>query len=180
MRTGTLSWTGGDWRDRITATVSRILRTTSTCTPLVSITASLTVSQLSHLLTIPSDGLCVWENIGWYNLSNIGWIDFELYQQDIDSLAPQVSEQLQWSGLMGECWYNSTMDVMDYFEGCDYTDEDWTTLYNIVYAWSDMTCFGYIFSDACSGDLRGEIYYYFSQAYTNSYDYTDYTAGGRK
>merc|ERR1719347_2204094 len=34
MRTGTLCWTGGDWRDRITATVSRILRTTSTCTPL--------------------------------------------------------------------------------------------------------------------------------------------------
>ena len=158
--------------------MSRILRTTSTCTPLVSSTASLTVS---HLLTIPSDGLCVWENIGWYNLSNIGWIDFELYQQDIDSLAPQVSEQLQWTGMMGECWYNSTMDVMEYFEGCDYTDEDWATLSSIIFAWSDMTCFGYIFNDSCSNYLRGEIYYYFSQAYTNgydtdnSYDYTTYT-----
>ena len=44
-----------------------------------------------------------------------------------------------------------------------------------------MTCFGYIFNYACSGYLRGEIYYYFSQAYTNgygtdnSYDYTTYT-----
>ena len=74
--------------------------------------------------------------------------------------------------------YNSTMDVMEYFEGCDYTDEDWVTLYNIIYAWSDMTCFGYIFNDACSSYLRGEIYYYFSQAYTNG-DYTDYTAGGK-
>merc|ERR1712020_48118 len=128
-----------------------------------------------------SYGLCVWENIGWYNLSSIGWIDFYQYQEDIDSLPPQVSEQLQWSGLMGECWSNSTSDIVQYFEGCDYTDEDWSTLYNIIFAWSDMTCFGYIFNDACSSYLRGEIYYYFSQAYTNSYDdyssydYTTYT-----
>ena len=92
-----------------------------------------------------------------------------------------VSEQLQWSGLMGECWSNSTSDIVQYFEGCDYTDEDWSTLYNIIYAWSDMSCFGYIFNDACSSYLRGEIYCYFSQAYTNgydsynSYDYTTYT-----
>merc|ERR1712045_184103 len=30
-----------------------------------------------------SHDLCIWENIGWYNLSSIGWIDFNLYQQDI-------------------------------------------------------------------------------------------------
>ena len=125
--------------------------------------------------------LCVWENIGWYNLSNVGMIDFYQYQEGIDSLAPQVSDQLQWSGLMGECWSNSTTDIVQYFQGCDYTDEDWSTLYNIIYAWSDLTCFGYIFNDACSSYLRGEIYYYFSQAYTNSYDtynsydYTTYT-----
>ena len=40
---------------------------------------------------MPLDDLCIWENIGWYNLSSIGWIDFDLYQQDIDSLAPHVS-----------------------------------------------------------------------------------------
>merc|ERR1719400_2045102 len=108
-----------------------------------------------------SYGLCVWENIGWYNLSSIGWIDFEQYQQDVDSLPPSVSEQLQWYGMMGDCWYNATSDIYTYFEGCDYTDEDWNTLYNIIFAWGDMTCFGY---------LRNEIYYYFSQAYTNSYD----------
>ena len=92
-----------------------------------------------------------------------------------------MSEQLQWYGTMGDCWYNSTSDIYQYFEGCDYTDEDWATLSSIIYAWSDMTCFGYIFNDACSSYLRGEIYYYFSQAYTNSYDdYTDYyTAGGK-
>ena len=76
---------------------------------------------------------------------------------------------------------NSTMDDANYFEGCDYTDEDWITLYFIIAAWSDFTCFGYIFNDACSSYLRSEIYSYFSQAYTNSYDtynsydYTTYT-----
>jgi len=126
--------------------------------------------------------LCVWENIGWYNLSNgIDMMNFTRYQEDIDSLAPQVSDQLQWNGMMGDCWHNSTQDIFQYFNGCDYSEEDASTLYNIIYAWSDMTCFSYVFNDACSSYLRGEIYYYFSQAYTNSYDtynsydYTTYT-----
>ena len=82
--------------------------------------------------------------------------------------------------MMGDCWYNATSDIYTYFEGCDYTDEVWMTLSSIIFAWSDMTCFGYIFNDACSSYLRGEIYYYFSQTYTTYNDYTDYTAGGRK
>lgn len=76
---------------------------------------------------------------------------------------------------MGECWSNSTSNISDYFAGCDYSDEDWNSLYNIINAWSDMTCFPNIFNDACSIYLRNEIYYYFSQAYTNRNSNTTYT-----
>ena len=91
------------------------------------------------------DGLCLWENIGWYNLTSIGYIDFDQYQTDVNSLAPSVSESLSWGGEMGSCWSNMTSDIYDYFSGCDYTSEDWETLAGIVFVWSDMTCFGYIF-----------------------------------
>merc|ERR1719290_221364 len=56
--------------------------------------------------TYASYGLCLWEQVGWYNLSNIGWINFEQYQADVDSLAPALSASLQWDGEMGQCWYN--------------------------------------------------------------------------
>ena len=62
----------------------------------------------------------------------------------------------------------------DYFQGCDYSDEDWSTLIGVIFAWSDLTCFGYIFDDSCSSYLKNEIYYYFGQ-YSDYYsDYYDY------
>merc|ERR1712165_182665 len=81
-----------------------------------------------------SHDLCIWEKIGWYNLSSIGWIDFNRYQQDIDSLAPSVSSELSWSSKMGECWGNSTSDLHQYFSECQYSSEDWSTNTNIIYS----------------------------------------------
>merc|ERR1719481_8476 len=123
--------------------------------------------------TYRSYGLCLWENIGWYNLTSIGYIDFDQYQTDVNSLAPSVSESLSWGGEMGSCWSNMTSDIYDYFSGCDYTSEDWETLAGIVFVWSDMTCFGYIFDNTCSDYVRNEIYYYFGQKYDY---YSDYPA----
>jgi len=122
--------------------------------------------------TYMSYGLCLWENIGWYNLTSIGYIDFDQYQTDVNSLAPSVSESLSWGGEMGSCWSNMTSDIYDYFSGCDYSSEDWETLAGIVFVWSDMTCFGYIFDNTCSDYLRNEIYYYFGQKYDYYSDYT--------
>ena len=51
------------------------------------------LNVISHNLTNTSDDLCIWESLGWYNFSSIGWIDFTQYQKDIDSLAPSVSSQ---------------------------------------------------------------------------------------
>ena len=42
-------------------------------------------------ITIIAVGLCVFGSLGWYNLSISGWLDFDQYQQDIDTLAPSVS-----------------------------------------------------------------------------------------
>ena len=94
----------------------------------------------------------------------------------MDSLAPAVSASLQWDGAMGQCWSNMTSDIYDYFQGCDYTSDEWSTISGIIFAWSDMICFGYIFDDSCSNFLRSEIYYYFSQnAYPDYYtDNGDY------
>ena len=75
---------------------------------------------------------------------------------------------------MGSCWSNMTSDIYDYFSGCDYSSEDWENLAGIVFVWSDMTCFGYIFDNTCSDYLRNEIYYYFGQKYDY---YSDYPAG---
>merc|ERR1711874_530975 len=94
-----------------------------------------------------SHDLCIWEKIGWYNLSSIGWIDFNRYQQDIDSLAPSVSSELSWSSKMGECWGNSTSDLHEYFSECQYSSEDWSTITNIIYSWADMACFYPIFQE---------------------------------
>merc|ERR1712223_1236104 len=89
-------------------------------------------------------------------------------------LAISALASLQWNGAMGQCWSNMTSDVYDYFEGCDYSDEDWSTLIGVIFAWSDLTCFGYIFDDSCSSYLKNEIYYYFGQ-YSDYYsDYYDY------
>merc|ERR1712038_683094 len=107
-----------------------------------------------------SHDLCIWEKIGWYNLSSIGWIDFNRYQQDIDSLAPSVSSELSWSSKMGECWGNSTSDLNQYFSECQYSSEDWSTITNIIYSWADMTCFYPIFQEACTNFLREQIYHY--------------------
>merc|ERR1711874_45603 len=107
-----------------------------------------------------SHDLCIWEKIGWYNLSSIGWIDFNRYQQDIDSLAPSVSSELSWSSKMGECWGNSTSDLHEYFSECQYSSEDWSTITNIIYSWADMTCFYPIFQEACTNFLREQIYHY--------------------
>merc|ERR1711953_681227 len=107
-----------------------------------------------------SHDLCIWEKIGWYNLSSIGWIDFNRYQQDIDSLATSVSSELSWSSKMGECWGNSTSDLNQYFSECQYSSEDWTTITNIIYSWADMTCFYPIFQEACTNFLREQIYHY--------------------
>merc|ERR1712223_2061156 len=107
-----------------------------------------------------SHDLCIWEKIGWYNLSSIGWIDFNRYQQDIDSLAPSVSSELSWSSKMGECWGNSTSDLNEYFSECQFSSEDWSTITNIIYSWADMTCFYPIFQEACTNFLREQIYHY--------------------
>merc|ERR1711953_1192977 len=107
-----------------------------------------------------SHDLCIWEKIGWYNLSSIGWIDFNRYQQDIGSLAPSVSSELSWSSKMGECWGNSTSDLHQYFSECQYSSEDWSTITNIIYSWADMTCFYPIFQEACTNFLREQIYHY--------------------
>merc|ERR1712226_753315 len=104
--------------------------------------------------------LCIWEGLGWYNFSSIGWIDFSRYQLDIDSLAPSVSSELSWDGRMGECWRNSTRPFYTYFADCDYSSEDWTTVTNIISAWGDMTCFNSIFQEACTSVIRTEIHNY--------------------
>merc|ERR1712226_1437966 len=104
--------------------------------------------------------LCIWEGLGWYNFSSIGWIDFSRYQLDIDSLAPSVSSELSWDGRMGECWRNSTRPFYTYFADCDYSSEDWTTVTNIISAWGDMTCFNSIFQEACTNVIRTEIHNY--------------------
>merc|ERR1712226_1624497 len=104
--------------------------------------------------------LCIWEGLGWYNFSSIGWIDFSRYQLDIDSLAPSVSSELSWDGRMGECWRNSTRPFYAYFADCDHSSEDWTTVTNIISAWGDMTCFNSIFQEACTSLIRTEIHNY--------------------
>merc|ERR1711910_300468 len=132
-------------------------------------------------LTYAAYGLCLWEQVGWYDLDYLGWITFNLYESDVSSLAPSVAASLQWDGAMGQCWSNMTSDVYDYFEGCDYSDEDWSTLIGVIFAWSDLTCFGYIFDDSCSSYLKNEIYYcfgqysdYYSDYYDYYYNYNDY------
>merc|ERR1711910_85871 len=74
-------------------------------------------------LTYAAYGLCLWEQVGWYDLDYLGWINFDLYESDVSSLAPSVAASLQWNGAMGQCWSNMTSDVYDYFEGCDYSDQ---------------------------------------------------------
>ena len=96
------------------------------------------------------------------------------YEEDVSSLPPAVSEQLSWSGKMGEC----TRDICQYFEGCDTTIDDWETFSNIIFAWSNMSCLEHIFNDVCSDYLRNEIYYYFSQNYPSDYPTT--LAGKKK
>ena len=73
---------------------------------------------------------------------------------------------------MGECYANSTSqyEIYNYFEGCDYSDDDWNTLFNIIFSWADMTCFHSIFTSACDDYLRGVIYGYFA----NMGQYGDY------
>merc|ERR1719187_109299 len=86
-----------------------------------------------------------------HDVADIGWMDFDQYQTDVNSLPPSVSEALGWGGEMGQCWSNMTSDIYDSFAGCDYSSEDWETLTGIVFVWSDMTCFGHIFDSSCSG-----------------------------
>jgi len=106
--------------------------------------------------------LCIWESIGWYNFDfgDITFFDLSLYDQDIGSLAPSVSSELSWSGRMGQCWGNSTIDLNNYFVGRNYTSDDWNTIFNIVNLWAEMTCFYDIFKESCTSFLREEIYNY--------------------
>merc|ERR1711874_714497 len=39
-------------------------------------------------LTYAAYGLCLWEQVGWYDLDYLGWINFDLYESDVSSLAP--------------------------------------------------------------------------------------------
>ena len=71
---------------------------------------------------------------------------------------------------MGQCWANSTHDVYQHFQGCDYSDDDWNTVHNIIFSWADMTCFEHIFTTSCDHYLRGVIYGYFA----NMGQYGDY------
>ena len=113
------------------------------------------------------------EQLGWYDPANTGSLNIGQYKDDVMSLAPPVASALLFEGDMGLCWNNMTSDFYDYFQGCEYSDEDVVTLWSIISAWSDMTCFAYVFDDTCSNFLRSEIYNYFYQNYDNSDYYTD-------
>ena len=70
----------------------------------------------------------------------------------------QVSTELGWTGSFGDCWMNATLDFQEYLAGCNYTDSESSQLYNLIYSWSDMSCFTRVFSEACTVFLKNEFY----------------------
>merc|ERR1719290_401912 len=75
--------------------------------------------------TFASYGICLWEQVGWYEPSNTGWINIAQYKADVESLVPDLSASLQFDGEMGLCWNNMTSDIYDYFQDCDYSSDEW-------------------------------------------------------
>ena len=110
-----------------------------------------------------TDGLCLWKTLGWHDLWEIGVIYLDQYQEDIDSLHPAVSYPLQWYAQFGECWSDTNNEAYDYFQNCEYSDDDWTRVYHIIYFWSDINCFDQAFHDSCNHYLRDQIWNLFGQ-----------------
>ena len=94
-------------------------------------------------------------------------INHDQYLADINSLHPAVSYPLQWDGwtegTFGQCWSDMNVMFNEYFDGCDYSDEDWMRVYNIIYFWSDTMCFDQAFTASCDHYLRDQIYNFFGQ-----------------
>merc|ERR1712110_533315 len=101
-------------------------------------------------LTYAAYGLCLWEQIGWYDLDYLGWINFDLYESDVSCLAPSVSASLQWDGAIGQCWSNLTCFGYIFDDSCS------SYLKNEIY---------YYF---------GQYSDYYSDYYDYYYNYNDY------
>ena len=74
----------------------------------------------------------------------------------------QVMSELDWSSTFGQCWINNTAEVQQYFEGCNYSQEETDNIFNLMYSWTDITCFTQVFSDACTVFLKAEFYSWLS------------------
>ena len=53
---------------------------------------------------------------------------------------------------------NATMDLQEYFAGCNFTEAESSQVTNLIYSWSDITCFTRVFSEACTVFLKNEFY----------------------
>ena len=75
----------------------------------------------------------------------------------------QVVSALDWSSTFGQCWINQTADIQHHFEGCDYGQQEMDNIANLIYSWTDITCFNQVFTDACTVFLK-TLFYTWSSA----------------
>ena len=68
---------------------------------------------------------------------------------------------------------NSSLDLQEYFAGCNYTDTETSQVHNLIYSWSDITCFTRVFREACTVFLKTEFY-----AWSSSSSQFETTASG--
>ena len=82
-----------------------------------------------------------------------------------DDDVTQVLTELDWSGSYGECWMNATLDLQEYFAGCDYTDTDNSQVHTFIYSLASITCFTRVFRQACNVFLKNQFYVWSSSMY---------------
>merc|ERR1711973_1066458 len=107
--------------------------------------------------------LCVFRSLGWMSENSTPVFNYQEYHQDISNLPQPVVSALDWSSTFGQCWINHTADIQHHFEGCDYGQQEMDNIANLIYSWTDITCFNQVFTDACTVFLK-TLFYTWSSA----------------